>query len=240
MAHFGYTNNNPGNIRPNPAFTWQGQIGVFDSGPSGKFLKFDTMVNGIRAVARLCGNYPQIFGVKTMREFFGKYAPVGDGANDPDAYAKYVAKAAGVDIDQPVDFTRYAIVSKMLPAMFRIETGETPAPYMTGADIEEGCRRAGNITGVPAADGYVRDDTGNVRRENLEDSRTMEDSKKGIKETVAAGAAGATGVIAALQGMPWYVAMPIALVLAAAIGLVVWRFIRIRKHRREDNEANIR
>lgn len=143
--HFGYRNNNPGNIRPNPSFTWQGQVGIYDSGVSGEFLIFDTMENGVRAVARLCGNYPKLFGVKTLREFFHRYAPSGDGPNDPAGYATLVDRSVRVGIDKPVDFTDFNIVGKMLPAMFRVETGEDPWTHMTPATIEEGCRRAGNI-----------------------------------------------------------------------------------------------
>ena len=238
--HFGYKNKNPGNIRPNAAFTWQGQTGVFDAGKSGKFLIFDSFENGIRAVARLIGNYPSIFGVDTLRGFFCKYAPTGDGANDPDAYAKIVAKSVGVDIDQKVDFTSYKIARSMLPAIFRVETGEDPYAHITPEMIDEGCRRAGNLNNVPVKDGYVKDEEGNVKRENVEDSRTIKDANKGMKEAAIAGAASAGGLIAALKDLNWYVGMPIALAIAFGLALIVWRFAKIKKYRREDNEAGVR
>jgi len=239
--HFAYRNNNPGNIRPNQGFTWVGQIGVYDSGPSGEFLIFDTMENGVRAAARLAGNYPSVFGVSTMREFFSKYAPKGDGANDPDAYARSVADAVGLGMDTRVDFTDFAIVSKMLPRMFLIETGHPAAVHgVTKQVIEEGCRRAGNIKNVPAPDGYVKDEAGNIKRENVEKSRTIEDANKGMREAGIAGAAAAGGLIAALKDLNWYVALPIALAIAFGLALVVWRFATIKKNRREDNERGVR
>lgn len=239
--HFGYRNNNPGNVRPNPAFTWQGQTGVYNSGPSGQFLIFDSMVNGIRAVARLCANYPELFGVNTMRGFFARYAPAGDGHNDPTAYARTVAKSVGVDIDQKVDFTDYAIVSKMLLPIFHVETGEHPSSAgITLEMIEDACRRAGNVRNVPPAKGYVKDDSGNVKREDIDDSRTIKEADKGTREA-ATGILGTLGaIVASVVNAPWYVSVPLGLVAAGAIALIVYRLVLVKKFRREDHEAGVR
>lgn len=143
MTHFAYRNHNPGNLRPSTKYTWQGQTGVYDSGASGKFLIFESAVMGIRAVARTIMNYPRIYGVTNMREFFARYAPAGDGANDPAAYARIVAQAVGVGIDEKVDFKSYEIVRGMLPAIFRVETGEKP-PY-TDAQYDKAITMAGIV-----------------------------------------------------------------------------------------------
>lgn len=200
------------------------------------------MANGIRAVARLCANYPQLFGVATMREFFGRYAPAGDGANNPDAYARAVAGAVGVGIDDKVDFTDYAVVSKMLPMIFRVETGQDPYEVggVTPTMIQEGCWRAGNLRNVPARHGYVRDEEGNIKRENIEDSETIKNTKRGLRETVAAGAAGAGGVLAALGNLPLIVQILLILIALGALGLVAWRFGWLSKRRRRDNALEVR
>jgi hypothetical protein len=241
MPHFAYRNNNPGNIRPNPAFTWQGQTGVYESGPSGQFLIFDTMVNGMRAVARLVANYPAIFGVDTMRGFFARYAPSGDGANDPTAYAKTIANAVGVGIDDKVDFTDYAVVSRMLLPIFRVETGASPLDNgITAGMVREACEKAGNVKGIPMAPGYVRDDSGNVKRENIDDSRTIKEADKGTREA-ATGILGVLGtVIASITNAPWYVSAPLALVAAVAIGAIVYRLVLVKRLRVEDHEAGVR
>jgi len=50
----GIRNNNPGNIRKNESFTWQGEIDQDDKG----FVVFDDEVNGLRALA-CAENIPQ-------------------------------------------------------------------------------------------------------------------------------------------------------------------------------------
>lgn len=241
MAHFGYRNNNPGNIRPNAAFTWQGQTGAFDAGKSGKFLIFDTMVNGMRAVARLVANYPAIFGVDTMRGFFAKYAPTGDGANDPAAYAKMIANAVGVGIDAKVDFTDYGVVSRMLLPIFRVETGENPLDNgITAEMVREACLSAGNVKNVPMKPGYVQDDGGNIKRDKIEDSRTIKNADQGTKEAGVGIIGTLAGMVAAIANAPWYVSAPLAAIAAVAIGFVVYRLVIVKKLRVEDNEMGVR
>lgn len=75
-----YRNNNPGNIK----------------GRDGKFLKFKTMEEGfeyLRAYVKRAstGEHRAYKKGCTIAEFFKVYAPTGDN-NNPDAYAKWVAK----------------------------------------------------------------------------------------------------------------------------------------------------
>lgn len=94
---------------------------------------------------------------------------------------------------------------------------------------------------APPPEGYVRDDSGNVKRDDVEKkSRTIAEAGKGQRETIVAGAAAGTGLIAALKGLDWYVALPISLALAAAGGLIIWRFVNIKRLRREDNDLGVR
>lgn len=85
-----YRNNNPGNIR----------------GVDGKFLKFKTMEEGFdylkKYVKRAAtGEHKAYKKGCTIEEFFKVYAPTGDN-NNPDAYAKWVAKRIGETVDKRV------------------------------------------------------------------------------------------------------------------------------------------
>lgn len=143
MSYLGYDYNNPGNIRYNPAASpWQGLHNPpFVMGPGGAFCWFDTAAKGIRAVARTLIFYRDHLHKETMRDVFATYAPVGDGVNNPEAYAQFVAGRVGVGIDDEVDIGEYRIARPMLAAIFRMENG-TEAPY-DEATWREGLADAG-------------------------------------------------------------------------------------------------
>ena len=91
----GIRNNNPGNIRHNPANAWRGQTGKDSAG----FAIFDTATNGIRALAKLLTNYMNS-GTNTVRKIVTKYAPAIE--NDTAAYIDAVAKRLAVAPDFPL------------------------------------------------------------------------------------------------------------------------------------------
>lgn len=232
--HFAYNHHNPGNLRPSKD-AWQGQTGVYDAGPSGVFLTFDSAVNGIRAVARTIYNYPRIYGVRTLRAFFRTYAPTGDGANDPDGYAKFVAKRMGIDADKPVDFTSYEIIRAMLPAIFRMETGEDPAAYYDAATYDAGIAATGLVK-VPSR--YTEETHDPKTGERVAGKSSTEGAAKTGLIGSALGAVGsAFGAVAAFKE-PLVQIAALALI-ALLFGGGMFLFWLIGRNRRQDRARSI-
>jgi hypothetical protein len=141
----GIRNNNPGNIDFNPRNDWQGQLGLELGVTKPRFARFDSPENGIRALAKLLINYrgkdgmPGIGapGIDTVRETISRWAPGFE--NDTEAYIKAVARAVGVQPNQPIDIMKPAVLTGVVTAIIAHEKGGNPyAP----ATIAEGVRRA--------------------------------------------------------------------------------------------------
>lgn len=115
----GVRNNNPGNIRISPT-PWQGKV----RGSDLEFETFDTPENGIRALAKVLLSYQDRYGIRTVRAAINRWAPPVE--NDTNAYALAVAGALGVDVDDPLDFHREAILLPMVMAIIRHENGQQP------------------------------------------------------------------------------------------------------------------
>lgn len=144
-ASRGVRNRNPGNIDFNPRNDWQGQLGLEVGVLSPRFALFDSPENGIRALGKLLINYrgkdgmPGIGapGIDTVRETISRWAPGNE--NDTEAYIKAVARAVGVESNQPIDIKKPAVLAGMVTAIIIHENGGNPyAP----ATIAEGVRRA--------------------------------------------------------------------------------------------------
>lgn len=125
----GIRNNNPGNIRHSKT-TWVGEVDGHDA----SFKTFSKPVYGIRAMAKLLGNYIRLHGLKTIRQMISRWAPPNE--NDTDAYVAHVAKGAGIDPDAPVSI---ADIPRIVPPMIAMENGRQPYPPEL---IAEGCRLA--------------------------------------------------------------------------------------------------
>lgn len=104
--------NNPGAIRFDPSNKWQGQIGNANG-----FVKFDTPENGQRAHRKLIANQIKA-GFDTPLQWASRYAPAGDGNNDPQAYAKAVADGLGIGINDKIPLSA---VPKMADISARVE-----------------------------------------------------------------------------------------------------------------------
>lgn len=85
----GWRCNNPGNIRPNKAWTWLGEIEPLVTPTAGSYCRFDRPVMGLRALVRDCRNKRRR-GLDTIRKIKSAYAPAADG-NDVAAYSRTVA-----------------------------------------------------------------------------------------------------------------------------------------------------
>ncbi len=90
--------NNPGDLRVGlPLF--QGEISP-SSDPD--FRQFDTIENGIRAVAVTLMTYFNKHGLKTLREMANRYAPPSE--NDTGLYCSVLSERTGYDEDSVMDF----------------------------------------------------------------------------------------------------------------------------------------
>ena len=110
--------NNPGNIIDGP---WaRSQPGY--AGANGRFAAFDTLDSGAKAMGKNLSSYASQ-GVTSLNALTAKWAPPGDGANDPVAYARNIAAATGIDPDAKIDLSDPAIQAKIIPAMSQVEQG---------------------------------------------------------------------------------------------------------------------
>lgn len=112
----GERNNNPGNIRNNSKYKWQGQIGVDSAG----YIIFDNVINGIRAIAKdlLSKNtrgLDSVFGIISV------YAPPSE--NDTSAYIATVSKALNVSAFDSLDLTDFDTLYLFVLAIIKHENG---------------------------------------------------------------------------------------------------------------------
>ena len=89
---------NPGNLRYG-GVNWRGLRAKPEHNWS--FCDFVHPYYGIRAASRNARSQVRK-GHDTPRKLFAVWAPKGDGDNDPDSYARYVAKKMNISIDTPL------------------------------------------------------------------------------------------------------------------------------------------
>jgi hypothetical protein len=138
--------NNPGNIRATPE-----SIKAYPGAKQGQngFLAFETPEQGIGAIGQTFRHIAKTRGVNTLRGIISVYAPKGDGANDPDAYAATVAKATGIDPDAPLDLSDPTVMARIVPALVKVETG-TSGPTQRNV-VPAGDRAPPPMMGLRAA-----------------------------------------------------------------------------------------
>lgn len=89
---------NPGNIRNGDSYgAYPGK--QVSAGSSGHFAVFPDEATGFEAIKSVLHGYGHV----TVAHAMSRYAPAGDGANDPDAYARQVAHHMGVPVTTYVD-----------------------------------------------------------------------------------------------------------------------------------------
>lgn len=119
----GIRNFNPGNI-DRTAERWQGMAA--DQSSDKRFVVFTAPVWGLRALAKVLLSYQRKYGLRTPAAIIGRWAPTVE--NDTDAYARQVAKALGVGVDDQIDLTTAATLERILPAIVQHENGQQPYP----------------------------------------------------------------------------------------------------------------
>jgi len=89
---------NPGNIRDGDKYrAYKGK--KFHTTSAGAFAIFPDEDTAMRAIISVLRGYGHV----TITRAMNRYAPPGDGANDPDQYGRIVAKRLGVSVDTFVD-----------------------------------------------------------------------------------------------------------------------------------------
>lgn len=124
----GIRNNNPGNLK-DPM--------------TGQFQTFASQSQGVQAADQNLLAYQTKHGIDTISGITNRWAPAGDGNNNPVAYAATVAAATGIPADQKIDLTNPAVRTKVLNAMFDVET-----PGWKGADQQASGAANGAVTGT--------------------------------------------------------------------------------------------
>lgn len=202
----GIANNNPGNIEYDGT-PWQG----LDSPPSdGRFCRFRTAQDGIRAIARNLIAYQDKASIRTIRGAITRWAPPSDN-NPTEAYIANVARAAGVDDDDVIDLHSYAVLEPMIRAITLQENGQQP--YAQDV-IDEGLRRAGVVKPTTPAAAAIR----------------APESIGGATGTVGGTLIAASQQVQAVAGTSkWVVLAGVALLVAGALigALGAWRRARV-------------
>ncbi|PLA73505.1 structural protein [Hydrogenovibrio sp. SC-1] len=131
----GIRNNNPGNLEANN-INWRGKIG-----DDGRFVIFDKMENGVRAMTLdITGDFYKD-GNRTVRGLITEYAPGHE--NNVEAYVNHVSSKMGVNPDEFLtDLKPY--LNDMIAAMILHENGREIADY----DLMRGIQSAMEYRGI--------------------------------------------------------------------------------------------
>lgn len=134
----GVRDNNPGNIDFDlQAPPWQGEIR-----PSAdpRFAQFNTMTNGVRALAKELLTYHNVHHLNTVRQIINRWAPPVE--NNTSAYVTDVATACGVHPDDLYNFNLAGLES-LCAAIIAHENGSPDGgSWVSDADIAAGVAAA--------------------------------------------------------------------------------------------------
>jgi hypothetical protein len=121
----GIRNNNPGNLN------YVGQVGATkETGPDGRFAVFQTMDEGIKALAAQLKLYGKR-GMDTVQTIISKYAPAGE--NNTAAYIASVSKKLGVGAGEHLDLNNKEVLKQLIAGISQVEVG---AGKVTTAQID--------------------------------------------------------------------------------------------------------
>lgn len=122
----GYRNNNPLNIRINPANNWQGKV---QNNTDGVFEQFVAMEYGYRAALKLIRNYITNDGLTTVSEIISKWAP--NNENNTAGYIQRVCNSTGWVPGKTIDPYNVHDMADLVYAMALVENGNTILPNYT-------------------------------------------------------------------------------------------------------------
>ncbi len=120
----GYRNNNPLNVRKNAANAWKGKV-VPGSDPA--FEQFITMAYGYRCALYLIRKFIRAGHNTLLKLITEKWAPWGDGNNNPTNYANFVANGVGISPNAKLDPNNREQLCKIAYWMAWKENGSAPS-----------------------------------------------------------------------------------------------------------------
>lgn len=130
----GLKNNNVGNIRPNPNYTWLGQIGVNKG-----YVVFKDIEHGIRAMAKDLHTKITIDGLNEIAKYIPRYAPPTGNATQN--YINAVSEYSGIPSNQILTADAPTLL-KLVPAHIRVEVGAPDYKLITQDMINTGVAMA--------------------------------------------------------------------------------------------------
>ena len=109
-----WRNNNPGNIINSKFTSENGAVGS-----AGRFAVFPNEETGLQATIKLLRskNYVNL----ELRQVYNRWAPEGDGDNNPSAYANYVSKHSGVPLNKKIYELNNDEIMRVARAMQKFE-----------------------------------------------------------------------------------------------------------------------
>lgn len=117
----GIRNNNPGNITAGGFTERRGA-----TGDDGRFARFETPQEGIRAVGDLLDVYERKHGLDTVQGIINRWAPPQE--NNTGAYVSQVARSLGVSPNEKLDLSDPRVKSGLVSAIIQHENGQNPYP----------------------------------------------------------------------------------------------------------------
>lgn len=126
----GLRNCNPGNIRRSKV-RYKGEV---QPSRDAEFKEFCSMGYGYRAMFVLLDSYRSRYGLCTIRQMLGRYAPPSE--NFTEGYVRFVSSRTGIAPDEIVNTRAACDMVPIVAAMSQIENG-VPA---TMDDVELGWR----------------------------------------------------------------------------------------------------
>lgn len=126
----GLRNCNPGNIRRSKV-RYKGEV---QPSRDAEFKEFRSMGYGYRAMFVLLDSYRSRYGLCTIRQMLGRYAPPSE--NFTEGYVRFVSSRTGIAPDEIVNTRAARDMVPIVAAMSQIENG-VPA---TMEDVELGWR----------------------------------------------------------------------------------------------------
>ena len=113
--------------------------------PAGGFASYATPQDGVAAIVSNLTAYQDQHGINTLNGITARWAPAGDGANNPAAYANTISQLTGIDPNSQLNLHDPATLAKIIPAIAQVEHGR---PIGVGGDVLSAGINAG-LSGRP-------------------------------------------------------------------------------------------
>jgi len=131
-------------------------LGIRPIGASTGFQKFNSEADALKEGDRLLGVYGRKHKIDTLEGVVNRWAPKGDGANDPEAYAAIGHKMLGTKPGQKFNLNDATDRSKILSVISKVEHGKNYSPEdIQGATHNRDSHSTKGIASLPEAQGNI-------------------------------------------------------------------------------------